>query len=301
MKINSVAIILSSYNGENYISEQIESIIKQTYKEWKLFIRDDGSTDSTVSIINRYVKEDDRIQIIKDNYGNLGPLKSFELLMDQVIQFEYIFFCDQDDIWLEKKIEISLNEMSQMNNNVKLVYTNFEKFETGTNIKEEVYKKDMGSNHKNLLVQNWIYGCTMVINNELLKLTRQIPVEAINHDNWIVNVAQIYGEISYINEIMLLHRLHDNNVTTRKENKILRKLRYMLKIIKERNTNKRKKRIFVEKIMEINKEIPKERSYIKFFYGMLISKNPIKVISLYKENFRGYTVLRTVSFYFTIL
>ncbi len=298
---NSVAIVLSSYNGEKYISEQIDSILHQTHKEWQLIIRDDGSIDSTVSIIKEYTENDSRIKLIEDNRGNVGPLKSFEILMEEVLDFEYIFFCDQDDIWLDKKIEISIKEMSKINSDIKLVYTNFEEFEDNSNFKKKVYRYNDINEHKNLIIQNWIYGCTMVINNKLLKLSKRIPEEAINHDNWIANVAQIYGRISYINEITVLHRIHDKNVTTKRENNYTRKIKYVWKIIREKNKNRIEKRIFVEEILKIDKEIPQDKDYINFFYVTLIKKNPKKFLFLYKEKFRGYTPLRTITFYFTIL
>ena len=73
-----IDILMATYNGEKYLAEQIDSIISQTYKNWNLLIRDDGSSDSTFKILLEYEKKDDRIKIVKDEKGNLGIAKNFE-------------------------------------------------------------------------------------------------------------------------------------------------------------------------------------------------------------------------------
>jgi rhamnosyltransferase len=105
-----IDILMATYNGEKYIHEQIESIINQTYKNWRLLISDDGSVDGTVEIIKKYIKKDKRIELIEDNLGNLGVVKKFRELLKRA-EADYIMFSDQDDIWLNNKIERTLNEV----------------------------------------------------------------------------------------------------------------------------------------------------------------------------------------------
>ena len=95
---------MATYNGEKYLREQIDSILKQTFKDWKLIIRDDGSKDKTIEILNEYEKKDKRIKVLQDNKGNLGVAKNFEELLKNS-SGEYVMFSDQDDYWMKNKIE----------------------------------------------------------------------------------------------------------------------------------------------------------------------------------------------------
>src|SRR5437016_2549915 len=98
-------ILLSSYNGARYIGEQIESVRAQTTRDWRLLIRDDGSSDQTASIARSYVAQDNRIQILNDNFGNVGPSASFGLLLSAAARADasYVFLSDQDDVWIPTK------------------------------------------------------------------------------------------------------------------------------------------------------------------------------------------------------
>lgn len=109
-----VDILMATYNGEKYISEQLESIIGQDFKDWKLFIRDDGSKDNTIHIIDNYMKKfPDKIELI-DNYNrNLGVKLNFGELMKRS-KNQYCMFSDQDDVWLPNKISITLNKMKEL-------------------------------------------------------------------------------------------------------------------------------------------------------------------------------------------
>ena len=107
-----IEILMATYNGEKYISEQIDSIINQTCKNWKLLIRDDGSQDKTLEILEEYEKRDERINILRDIKGNLGFVKNFEELLKNSSE-EFIMFSDQDDYWLENKLEVYSNELNK--------------------------------------------------------------------------------------------------------------------------------------------------------------------------------------------
>ena len=100
--MEKVDILLATYNGEKYIREQIDSILNQTYKEFRLLISDDGSTDGTRDILNEYKAKDDRIEIFMQE-ENLGVVKNFEFLLKKV-EAKYYMFSDQDDIWKDEKI-----------------------------------------------------------------------------------------------------------------------------------------------------------------------------------------------------
>lgn len=102
-----VTILMATYNGHKYIQEQIDSILKQTHQNFELIIQDDCSTDSTLDIVNRYAKKDDRIKVYC-NEKNLGYTNNFMALLEKA-QGEYIFLSDQDDVWLEDKIAYNIS------------------------------------------------------------------------------------------------------------------------------------------------------------------------------------------------
>lgn len=107
---SNIAILLSTYNGEKFIKKQIDSLIAQTFSNWKLYIRDDGSTDKTISIIEEICESDNRIFLYKET--NIGVKASFLSLLSRV-EADYYFFCDQDDFWYDNKIEKTLEYASK--------------------------------------------------------------------------------------------------------------------------------------------------------------------------------------------
>jgi glycosyltransferase involved in cell wall biosynthesis len=219
-----IGILLAAYNGEKYISEQLDSLVAQTYSNWKLYIRDDGSTDKTVSIINDYAKKDNRISIVKDDKKNLGSAQNFGTLINLVThKFEYIMFCDQDDYWLPFKIEETLLQMQQHEASFEeevpvLVYTNFKYVDSS--LKEISSKKHFQAvkvpklAFAQLLAQNPVYGCTMMLNKRLAAIVDVIPPEAENHDYWVALVAGALGKISYLNKQTIFYRQHSSNIST---------------------------------------------------------------------------------------
>ena len=114
-----IDILMATYNGGKYVEEQLKSIISQSYENWNLVIRDDGSGDNTLKILNEYSKSDKRIHIILDNKGNLGLVKNFEELMKRSTE-EYIMFSDQDDVWVDNKINILLQKMLEIEKKMQL-------------------------------------------------------------------------------------------------------------------------------------------------------------------------------------
>jgi len=216
-----VNIIMSTYNGEKYLKEQLESLINQSYKNWFLTIRDDGSTDQTIDIINRFSSVDDRIKLTSDNLGNLKSCQSFGKLMADICgTSEYVMFCDQDDIWLKDKIERSVDAMRALEKNESsdrplMVYGTYKLIDqVGNDLGLEEPDYSMIPSLNLLLSQNYIYGCTMLINKSLLGLSVPIPSTAENHDYWSALTCSVNGgNFSYIKKPLLLYRQHTLNVS----------------------------------------------------------------------------------------
>lgn len=224
MKDNCIAILMATFNGEKYISQQIESIRNQSYAEWHLLIRDDCSIDNTDKIINSYVLLDKRIKKIKNKGENLGACLNFGELMKVAFDFgyEYVMFSDQDDVWEKDKIEKTFQMITKYEQEKKapiLVHTDFCYADENLNpIKYDnritFARLSKKINKINILANyNYIFGCTMLFNRALLSLCLPVHKNAQNHDYWIALHAAAFGDISYLNNKTMLYRQHGNNVS----------------------------------------------------------------------------------------
>jgi len=218
-----IAIILSTFNGSLYLPTFLSSLLSQSYPNWQLLVRDDGSTDNTQEIIKDFAsKYPKKVRVLEDNLGNLGPCKSFLYLLTQA-EGDYFMFADQDDVWLPQKIEKTLNKMLELEKTYGkdtpiLVHTDLKVVDKNLNLIAESFWKYQGlnPNYKSLnylLVQNNITGCTVMINRALKDLIRTIPEKAIMHDWWLGLVASAFGVIDYLPESLILYRQHESQNT----------------------------------------------------------------------------------------
>jgi len=217
-----IDILLATYNGEKYLSPQIDSIITQTYKDWQLLIRDDLSTDNTVNIIKNYTcKYPDKIRLIEDNKGHLGLVQNFGALLELALS-EYIMFCDQDDIWLPNKIELTLNTMKAAGqtwpNTPLLVHTDLKVVDEMLKpIAESFWKlhrisPESDCQLKKIIYRNIVTGCTVMINKKAKEISMPFPPEARIHDWWIALNVVKYGKIIHIAMPTVLYRQHIANL-----------------------------------------------------------------------------------------
>ena len=214
MDIKEIAILLATYNGEKYIREQLNSLINQSYKDFDIYIRDDGSSDDTVSIIKEYMLNDSRIHLEFGEHD--GACQNFARLLKKHNNYNYVMFCDQDDVWNKYKIEKSILKMKQCESEMEnvlpiLLYCDKELVDEQLNRIDAITYRYEDSLHS-LLCQCHIYGCTMMLNKELMKLV-DIPEYASMHDHWIALVAAERGRIIKVEEKLILYRQHNNNVT----------------------------------------------------------------------------------------
>lgn len=227
MKVN---ILMATYNGEKFLAQQIESIQKQTFKEWNLLIRDDGSSDKTCDIIRNFTAKDSRIRFINENeHHNLGVIKSFFTLVNYEVA-DFYFFSDQDDVWLPEKLSVSLEAAKHKASDVPLlVYTDLKVVNQELNILQDSMIRAQ-SHHANTtllpeLTENTVTGGTMMINHALAEKWFT-PNDILMHDWFLALLAASLGEIIYLDLPTQLYRQHDNNVlgarTMDKSFKILR-------------------------------------------------------------------------------
>lgn len=218
--MSEVNILLSTYNGERYLAEQIDSILNQTYDDFKVRIRDDGSQDNTVSIIQSYVdKYPDKIIYIQDGLGNVGVSKSFEILMKRS-EASFYFFADQDDIWSHNKIEVMMKSAMQWNDHVPIVcFSDLLYFQKSTNESFTFLKacKISQSKINKGLFRGTIPGCAMMFNDACKKHSLKLHFDDTRtlHDYNIFMTATLLGQVFVINDILIKHRIHSNNVIGR--------------------------------------------------------------------------------------
>lgn len=212
----TVKILLATYNGQDYLAEQVKSIQAQTVTDWELLIRDDGSTDGTCEVIRDLVANDRRIRWINpDEMTNLGVIKSFYTLVKHE-PADYYFFSDQDDVWLPNKLEVTLKRAQQEPaDQPLLVYTDLKVVDEQLNVLHESMIATQ-SHHANTelhqeLTENTVTGGTMMINKALADLW-QTADDLLMHDWYLALVAASLGKLVYIDQATQLYRQHSNNV-----------------------------------------------------------------------------------------
>lgn len=207
----NVSVALATYNGQEFLKEQIDSIINQLGDGDELIISDDGSTDATIEIINSYLI-DHRVRLYKN--PDKGVIKNFENAINKT-RNEIIILSDQDDVWLPNKVNYIKSEFNDNNASLivtaaKRVNSNLEELEMNTT-QNRIWQKGIFRN----FVKNTYIGCCMAFDRKLLDLVLPFPSSIPMHDVWIGLLAELSrSEIRYIDEPLILYRRHGNTATT---------------------------------------------------------------------------------------
>ena len=215
--MEKINILMATYNGRRYVAKQVESILNQTYKDFRLIISDDGSTDSTVKILQEYEEKDFRVEVYSLQQ-NQGVVSNFEFLIGKV-RSELFMFADQDDIWEPDKIEKTLKKMEE--DNLDLVYTDLEVVDSKLKqispsywtLKGLDYRIKKYNNFESLYLNNFITGCTMLVKSKWINEFMPLPKNSkyVLHDYWISLVISQSGKIGYVDEPTIKYRQHNNN------------------------------------------------------------------------------------------
>lgn len=226
MKKKSVAILLTTYNGERYIRQQFDSILAQTFDNWHLYISDDCSTDTTNKIIEEYCG------LYPDRFTNMqnrirfGNARDHFLCLLSNVDAEYYMFSDQDDVWLPWKVEETIALLRSLEKKYALqpimVHTDLEVVDKDLHTISNSFIKasklnPQACNFYSQLIQNCVTGCTMAFNAELRKLVTDIHINLgeespiLMHDWWIGIVAYCFGIVSFLDKPTVKYRQHDTN------------------------------------------------------------------------------------------
>lgn len=225
-RTSKIAILLATYNGEVYITEQLNSLIYQTFTNWIVYIHDDGSSDNTRMIIDEFIKKYPSKFVYIDGPSSGGAKNNFFYLLKMVDAPIYMF-CDQDDFWVNTKIEKIVDYSLLYDMGPCLVYSDLSVTDKRLNIISKSFYDYYRFTEKDftierLLVRNTIPGCTICINKSLRNM--MIKYNNIDnvpmHDKWAILLAKKFGSVKKIDEPLVYYRQHDNNTIGVKQNGI---------------------------------------------------------------------------------
>lgn len=268
-----ISVAMCTYNGERFVEEQLKSMLNQTYKNFEIIITDDGSSDNTIEIINKYISKDDRIKLYI-NENNLGFVKNFEKSIS-LCTGDYIALADQDDIWKINKLEYFIENIKE---NI-LIYSDAILIDDkGESLNAFLIapKNQLvsGSNNKAFLLSNCVSGNTLMFKKELINEILPIPKNTRFHDMWIAFVASTYGSIIAVDEPMTYYRRYEQQITNK-----VQKEEY--KGFESRLSIKEKSKIDIAKTIITDLNVYKD-------YHLLKNTSTLEVINLILDLYENY-------------
>lgn len=284
-----VSVVMATYNGERYITTQIESILNQSYLNLELIVVDDASTDKTKSILQELAIRDKRIKIVLSS-KNIGFVANFERGL-KLAEGEFIALSDQDDVFRNDKIQVMVNALK--NNEVDLVISDVKLIdEKDVVISESMWKpqyRNPNDRHpfRRIIHSNYATGCSMMIKRKLLKYALPFPNNCMVHDWWLAVVASSSnsGGIMQIYDTLTSYRQHDmNTIGANKRSDI--SIAKNCKILFNKNKESERCRI---RNTGINNHIMRVEGYLLLEIWedkeRLILKKYLKLLRSYQEDF----------------
>ena len=236
MRQPEIVILLATCNGGRYLRPQLDSLFAQREQGWHLLASDDGSRDGTVDILREYQqKYPGRITLVGHDEPTGSSMNNFMLLTRQAGAYDYIMYCDQDDVWLPQKVGMTLRKMRETERGETqvpcLVHSDLAVVDGAMRLKHAsfFYSSMLRADRDTLnylLIQNIVTGCTMMINHALWELAAR-PLEGGDmrmHDGWFALIAAARGRIGFVDKPTILYRQHGGNVVGAKD---VRSFRYI--------------------------------------------------------------------------
>ena len=234
----AISVVMAVYNGEKFITEPIESILHQLSEFDELVISVDPSSDKTNEILNGY--KDNKQVVLYQGQGK-GLIENFENAIRNASN-EYIFLCDQDDVWLDDKVEKVLEVFEKTN--ADLVIHDAKIVNERLEIIQNSFMESRKSNRSFIknIVKNTFIGCCMAFRKDFVKTILPFPKDIPMHDQFIGLLALKTGKVSVINEPLLLYRRHGENASNEHHATIMQMIKWRISILK----NVRKRRLELE-------------------------------------------------------
>ncbi len=301
------AILMSTYNGEKFLKEQVDSILNQTYKDFTLYIRDDGSTDGTVKLLQEY--NDSRICLIKGN--NIGPAASFFELLKMAKDTEYIFFSDQDDVWFENKLENMLSVISAYGNTPTMVFSDFETIDENGKQTDTSYFEHLSLCVKSgetelskVIAQPFVFGCASVINKALAEMVTDPPEDIEMHDCWISQSAAAVGKLIYMPQQTIAHRFHSSNATGREgQDSFKARLKRVTVEYKKQAENTALRLRQVKNLLRVHQAhlLPHTKAMLEDLMTAFGKGKLATLFAMHRNGVKRQKTINTIFFYLTVL
>ena len=204
----TIDVLLATFNGEKYLSEQLESLDKQEDVNVRVWANDDGSVDETLNILHKWEEKGLIKRISKTQ--RVGSTRAFLNLLSEHPESEYVAFCDQDDIWDPKKLTTQTRKIT---NEIPLGVTSKRLYIDASGAIIGTSRKPRKSpSFENAIVENVVPGNTVLINNMAISLINKYPNPAVVHyDSWIYLLLTYFGQINYIDQPLVKYRIHEGN------------------------------------------------------------------------------------------
>lgn len=299
--------MLAVYNGEKYLAQQLDSILGQSVKDIKIVIRNDGSSDNSADIIDYYCKEYPDVISCVGGTPTGSAKQNFARLLE-ACDDDYIMFCDQDDVWLPNKVEVTLAAMQKAEGDTKtpvLVHTDLKVVDQDLNVISDSFFEfqkliQADITLPKLLVQNYVTGCTVMINRALKEKCGVIPDGCIMHDWWLALVSVLFGKLVCVSEPTMLYRQHSDNQVGAKASYgiafIKRKLSTLSEVRKNYDATYRQAGALLEVYFE---ELGEQDRELLRVYCEIQKMNKIKKIyTVRKYGFKKGTRIRVIGQYF---
>lgn len=285
-------VLMSTYNGEKYLKEQLDSLLNQDLKPTKILIRDDGSRDDTVNILEEYASNYSFIEYYCGE--NKGPAKSFFELINKAEGYDYYALCDQDDVWFNDKLSSAVNMLEKENKDIPLLYAGrFTITDEHLNpIESDISKLYSFSDFSHALIYHTAPGCTFVFNDEAKKLITKYDVEKeymIIHDAIIHKVVTMFGKMVLDNVPHMYYRQHQRNaigLTAKKTTEIVHRINnFVSGYIKNYRSNTAKSLLNV-----YGNECSKENKELLNIVANYMDNSKLKKELINRECFKSNTI-----------
>lgn len=238
---NKILVLVSTYNGEKYLSQQLDSILGQQGVDISILVRDDGSKDSTLLILENYSTRYSNFSFYQG--VNIGPCMSFFDLLTHAEGYDYYAFSDQDDVWDNEKLIRATEKLGRLPESLPALYcSNLKVVDEQLNYCRIAHKKSFDTkNRYSGLIDFFAVGCTEVFNQKAADLTREhIRKDCLMHDSWIFMICNFFGHVIYDHKAYINYRQHGQNVVGTNKNN-LGKLKERIERVVDRSVQPRLK------------------------------------------------------------
>lgn len=236
VKSEKAVIMMATYNGEKYLRDQLDSLLRQSYKNWELIVSDDSSSDNTLRILIEYQKKEPRIKKILSNKLYHGPFANYFNVMFYVKEnlkdeYQYFFYCDQDDVWEANKLSLQISKLKTKNRTPAFCYCDLKICDkkcndTGDRMSHHIKVPFINNPFNEFFKEQYVWGTAMCHNKALWDLIKVEPTRIVKnkvaHDSYISKYAAIYANIMYIATPLVNYRRIGNNVTETPRNYTLK-------------------------------------------------------------------------------